>query len=327
MPIVYAHVSGGLGNQLFIIFSCIATALRDKADFIIEGTYDSNSIIDETHARKTYWNTPMFEKVKKYAKNVSYYDIQYITIFNEKLNYDIITLPNTNDCVKKSLRLMGYLQCPMFFDKYVSEITSMLCIDELQEKQQQRFPKIQSNTCAMHFRLGDYKEQQYRHPIMPLEYYKNALEYMLEKTNKKLHVLWCCHNPDKKEVQEEYITKLSIMYPEITFQELPSSNSEYEELLLMSFCDHFIISNSTFSWWSAYLCKNQNKIVCYPETWFGHSVNNTITNEENRKRMFPLAWKEITFNITIPDLPKQFKTTRTRTRTRTRTSARTRFTQ
>ena len=69
MPIVYTRLSGGLGNQLFIIYSCIATALRDKADFVIQGTYDSSSVVDESYVRRTYWDTPMFEKVKKYAKN------------------------------------------------------------------------------------------------------------------------------------------------------------------------------------------------------------------------------------------------------------------
>ena len=318
MPIVHTRVSGGLGNQLFIIFSCIATALRDKADFVIDGTYDSTSIIDETHARKTYWDTPMFEKLKKYAKNVAYQELQFSTVFNEKLKYHETTIPNTNECVKKTLCLVGYLQCPSFFDDYTYEITSMLCIDELQSKQQQRFPKLQTITCAMHFRLGDYKEQQYKHPVMPLEFYKNALEYILEKTNKKMYVLWSCHNPDKKEVQEEYILKLSSVFPEITFQELPSSDSEYEELLLMSLCDHFIIANSTFSWWSAYLCKNKNKIICYPKTWFGHSVNNSITNEENRKRMFPSTWKEICFDVSIPELPEKFRKKSTRLRTRSR---------
>ena len=320
MPIVHTRVSGGLGNQLFIIFSCIATALRDKADFVIDGTYDSTAIIDETHARRTYWDTPMFEKVKKYAKNANYYELQFSTVFNEKLKYNVRTLPNTNECIKKTLCLMGYLQCPSFFDEYSQTITSMLCIDELQAKQQPRFPKLESFTCAMHFRLGDYKLAQHRYAIMPLEYYKNSLELILEKTNKKLHVLWCCHNPDKKEVKEDYISKLSTLFPQVTFEELPSSDTEYEELLLMSLCDHFIIPNSTFSWWSAYLCKNKDKIVCYPETWYGHSVNNTITNEENKKRMFPPLWHQISFDINIPDLPPQFRT-RTRTRTRTRIRA------
>jgi hypothetical protein len=303
MPIVHARVSGGLGNQLFIIFSCIATALRDNADFVIDGTYENTLSASETNRRRTYWDTPMFEKVKKYAKNASYHELQFSTVFNERIRYNVRTLPNTNECIKNTLFLMGYMQCPSFFDDYAQEITSMLCINELQAKQQERFPEVQSITCSMHFRLGDYKLFPHRYPIMPLDYYKNAVEYILEKTNKKLHVLWCCHNPDKKEVKEEYITKLIDLFPQVTFQELPKSETEYEELLLMSLSDHYIIPNSTFSWWSAYLCKNKDKIVCYPETWYGHPDNNAISNEENKKRMFPSSWHEISFDINIPNPP------------------------
>ena len=47
---------------------------------------------------------------------------------------------------------------------------------------------------------------------------------------------------------------------------------QYDEnidLILMSKCDHNIISNSSFSWWAAWLNKNENKIIKYPNIWFG----------------------------------------------------------
>jgi hypothetical protein len=41
-----------------------------------------------------------------------------------------------------------------------------------------------------------------------------------------------------------------------------------EELALMARCKHFLIPNSTFAWWAAWMNPSKDKIVVCPKPWF-----------------------------------------------------------
>ena len=62
----------------------------------------------------------------------------------------------------------------------------------------------------------------------------------------------------------------------------------YTDLYMMSKCDDFIIANSTFSWWGAWLSHNEDKLVIYPDRWFG--PNNI---DKSTADLFPPEWRMI----------------------------------
>ena len=61
-----------------------------------------------------------------------------------------------------------------------------------------------------------------------------------------------------------------------------TGKSSFVDLSIMSKCDHNIISNSSYSWWGAYLNKNKNKKIIAPSNWF-----TSITSLED---LYPKDW-------------------------------------
>ena len=54
----------------------------------------------------------------------------------------------------------------------------------------------------------------------------------------------------------------------------------WEKLRMMSSCKHFIISNSTFSWWAQYLSTYKNKIVISPCRWFNNDFESPLIEDD-----------------------------------------------
>jgi len=129
-------------------------------------------------------------------------------------------------------------------------------------------------------RRGDFLLPHHldRHPVCSINYYEKALEIF--KDRKFLifsdDIPWC------KE-QEIFLNKDSFF--------VDSSEGIYKghfDLCLLSMCDDFIIANSTFAWWGAWLSSNKEKKVVAPKKWFGKELEHLIIDDQ-----IPDTWERI----------------------------------
>lgn len=170
--------------------------------------------------------------------------------------------------------------------KYLGPVRETLLKElTLKESIEEKFSKLlismsETNSVSIHIRRGDYvnnPKTKEAHCTFGLEYYTDAIKLITSKINQPSFFIfsddidWAKNN-------------LAIDFP-TTFVSNPNIK-DYEELVLMSKCKNNIIANSSFSFWSAWLNQNPNKIVIAPKKW-----NNKFVKEY--EDMLPTEWLKI----------------------------------
>jgi hypothetical protein len=277
---ITCDLRGGLGNQLFQIFTTIAYALEHNRTFNFLSTETLGG--QSSTKRFTYWNSflkPLkfflFEKIPEYIVQVQ----------EQGFEYAKLPPPPTAE----NIMLFGYFQSYKYFEAFKDTLFRFIRLEQHQQDPKYAEYRAKQGGCiSMHFRLGDYKKASHFHPIMSVEYYHKALLHIVEETKQSNHhVLFFCEDGDFDDVHSSICT-LQVLFPECVFERAPSSLEDWEQLILMSCCKHNIIANSSFSWFGAYFNQNKEKLVCYPSLWFcGHGAH-IVTDH-----LFPGDWTKI----------------------------------
>lgn len=172
--------------------------------------------------------------------------------------------------------LQGYFQSEKYFKHIESEIREDFTFKkEILNPCKEMISSV-DNPIALHVRRTDYVINSANHPPCTLDYYKAALDYFDGDRNVIVFSddpAWC--------QEQEFFSDDRFMISENTDNRV--------DLCLMSLCDDFIIANSTFSWWGAWLSTNQNKKVIAPLQWFGTGY----TKEHDTKDLIPDGWTRI----------------------------------
>ena len=266
---ITCNLMGGLGNQIFQIFATISYAIKSKNrfQFLNLTTLGAGS----TTVRYTFWES-FFSNMKPFLISEL---PQPIHVIREK-GFPYNELP-VREMVNRNVMIYGYFQSYKYFQENYDMIYRILNIDKMKNDIVNNLnltSEYLENTVSMHFRIGDYKKIQDFHPLATYNYYARSLLYMqITKPNSNFTILYFCEDCDIDDVMV-IINKLTINYPLYNFKRGLNTLEDWQQMLLMSCCHHNIIANSSFSWWSAYLNLNKDKIVCYPSVWFGKVANN-----------------------------------------------------
>ena len=149
----------------------------------------------------------------------------------------------------------------------LKELTYKYALNNVQQDMKRRI----ENGCsiAIHVRRGDYLLYEKEYYIIGMNYYRQAISYFRNKyKNSTLYIFsddmeWCKENFNE--------------FKECVFIDREISDSPYIDFELMRCCKHFIIANSTFSWWASWLSEEKEKEMTAPELWF--------KNEHDQKKV------------------------------------------
>ena len=119
-----------------------------------------------------------------------------------------------------------------------------------------------SKPVIVHIRRGDYLNHAETIGVLDFVYFKNALDIIPQNENSEFWIF-----SDSLTVAKDFARFAHL--PDLRTQiiQAPSDSPDAESMLLMTLGSALVISNSTFSWWGAYLNKNADLIIA-PKKWF-----------------------------------------------------------
>jgi hypothetical protein len=276
---IIAQLMGGLGNQMFQYAAARALAYGRGADFaldvsgyaaqtlrtyklghlnvreqlatadqVAEVTRTSASGLPQTLFLLSQRLRPYYKRsvVKEYEHNYLHFDPHW-----SKLPPDVY--------------LIGYWQNERYFSNIADILRSEFTPRTVLSGQSENVLRdIQSTvSIGVHVRRGDYVSDNRTHDLhgtCSVEYYEKCATRLLDIIPDAVFYVF---SDDAAWAAEHLRLRSATVVVDHN-----GSDRDYEDLYLLSRCQHFIVSNSTFAWWGVWLSPNPGKKVFAPQRWF-----------------------------------------------------------
>ncbi len=241
---------GRLGNQLFQI----------AATYGASKLHGVKTLFPSNWVYRSYFNLPAtlfseFNGTKVYNYHEPHFHYSKIPKLSENFPTNLI----------------GYFQSEKYFNHAKNDIINFFTLREDIENKAKEIVKLLSDkpVCFVHIRRGDYINLQTHHTLLPVEYF----EKLMDKNDFFYLIL-----SDSYDTIKSHFKNKNVIFGD----QLPVfTDSTIQDFALMKNCNHAIISNSSYSWWGAYLIDSQHKLIYAPNesVWFGPALSNQMLQD------------------------------------------------
>jgi hypothetical protein len=291
---IISHLIGGLGNQMFQYAAARALSLKrnvplylDVQDFngyALHNGYELNDVfnINTQLAGNAElkgvlgWRACSPIRKKLYRPQLSKFRGKRMVVDTQFSSWrQLNEMPN--DCY-----LMGNWQTEHYFND---------CQEVIRADFSFRLPSTSINAAlkeqinnvmaiSLHVRRGDYLANPSSlafHGLCSLDYYRRAISYISDRVVNPVFYIFSDDIPWVRE-------NLSIEFP-CHYVDHNNGDQSYNDMRLMSLCQHHIIANSSFSWWGAWLNPSIDKIVIAPSQW--------VLSDFDTSDIVPSSWVKL----------------------------------
>lgn len=287
MNSVVVRLVGGLGNQMFQYAAARALSARIGASLELDLSWFG------ADPERQYALAPFFIQAGIYSrqtenKGKNVWLPKLVSRFGCRIN--LIGLSNFSEesfsydqrieKINRPVFLKGYFQSEKYFvsiqDNIKSEFT--LRSEPISAATEILSQIAETDAICVHLRRGDYVNNPTAaayHGTCSLNYYREAIKLVSNNLTKPHCFVF---SDDPVWVRENFRSDVPI-----TLVDIHRTDEAHEDLRLMVACKHFVIANSSLSWWGAWLGRDVNKLVVAPDKWF--AISNIDTTD-----LIPSSW-------------------------------------
>jgi hypothetical protein len=270
---IVVNLMGGLGNQMFQYAMGRRLALHHHTELFLDFRFLNSENpghikreyelgvfkiqargATEKELKKFSSSNAIVNRIKRHFPGLFPYKL--ISEESHAFNANILTAPD-------NAWLNGFWQTEKYFTDIEKQIRSDFDFKSPLHGLNRTLAEkiIQNGSVSIHVRRGDYTSPDALafHGICSPDYYYQAIETLSKKAAINELFLF---SDDTEWVKQNMQFSLPVTYIDHN-----TGKKSFEDMRLMSLCNHNIIANSSFSWWGAWLNTHENKIVIAPKNW------------------------------------------------------------